>query len=645
MSEWPDISRNTAAGSSIVPSPEAFLSWLISYEAFLNCAVVELEQAFLESEADVGSLITSWCDDNSLSDDEDFVAPLLCAKILHMHPDVTTWIKVRCVAANSSAIEYGLRHAMLALCKQNAEVQSIYIQLITSVHNAIECGNLTPSFHQKRNDNADRLSAWANTHEKLEQIWRGFHLADPTGFQEAGLFALLADIDFERLIAILNSSENPFLIDSILMVSGAGMFSPRLERWKRLAGSAALAFSNKGEWNENILLPLLLSHVGTRLQELPHLLLKREKVSEDIFRAELEELTTIIAKTLSVRLDFAGIITRWSAWLMRQILLDDSGEDDISRPSFAYSMLNDALGRYASTVTLPESSSPHVPAWEKLSYYAARSNYAHDNSYPLQDVAVFSHLWTLGAQEVTPATLDDISNHLSIYYRREGQNFPGLASHLFAYPLVQQSNVAVDWLALWNSAYLLREVAEFGFAETPSEKYTLRHQIGEMLLVLCSTGIAMLDQHVASFISGQTDNQQKCITLHMYLFDAITEMMTIDDTINTKYWKEAYLHLCLRRAIWDSSLGNTSTESLFVPSEYPTFNQYLRYYRSDLKELVVMLSSCIRNSISPTVLKAVLLESGIELSKIIDHLKKLNGIDKQRYPLNQKAIEDLHSLL
>jgi hypothetical protein len=122
-------------------------------------------------------------------------------------------------------------------------------------------------------------------------------------------------------------------------------------------------------------------------------------------------------------------------------------------------------------------------------------------------------------------------------------------------------------------------------------------------------------------------------------------MMTIDDTINTKYWKEAYLHLCLRRAIWDNSLGDASTESLFVPSEYPTFNQYLRYYRSDLKDMIVMLSSCMRNSINPAALKAALLDSDIELSQIIDHLKKLNGIDGQRYPLNKKEIASLHPLL
>ncbi|TRL61433.1 hypothetical protein FMM65_23920 [Citrobacter youngae] len=644
--EWPDISRKIySAVSDPASSADSFFSWLISFDGLLENAVADLQHAFIASQTDVELLIASWCNGNTQDTDYEFIAPLLCAKILNLYPDIQTWEKVRSLAANSAVVEYGLRNAMLALCKQNSDVEEIYVQLITSVFNAIECGKLTPSFHRQRNDNANRLSAWANTREKLEQVWRGIHLADPTGFQEAELFALLADIDFEKLIALLNSSENPFLLDSILMVSGAGMFTPRLERWKRLAASAAPAFSDEGEWNENIFLPLLLSHVMSRLQELPHQLLKREKVPEEIFRAELEALTEIIAKTLSVRPDYAGIVTRWSAWLTRQILLDERGCEDLYRPSFAYSLLNDALGRKASAISLPDSSPPQAPAWEVLSYYAARSNYAHDNSYPLQDVTIFNRLWRPESSEISKVALDQFSSRLSMFYRREGQPFPGLASHLFAFPLVQQGNTAEEWLALWNSAYLIREVAEFGFADSPSEKYTLRHQVGEMLLVLCTTGIAALDQLAGLFTEGQQRYQQDVIDLHQHLYDAVTEMMTIDDTINTKYWKEAYLHLCLRRAIWDKSLGDASTESLFVPSEYPTFNQYLHYYRSDLKDLIAMLSSCMRNNISPVALKAVLLESDIELSQIIDHIKKLNGIDGQRYPLNQKEIADLHPLL
>lgn len=64
---------------------------------------------------------------------------------------------------------------------------------------------------------------------------------------------------------------------------------------------------------------------------------------------------------------------------------------------------------------------------------------------------------------------------------------------------------------------------------------------------------------------------QSFLDMHRYLHFAVKEMMSVDDTINIKHLKQLFLHLCLRRVIWDGSLMDKAQQSLFPSAEKPDF--------------------------------------------------------------------------
>lgn len=644
LMEWPDVRlKSPVRVNNDVKLPGDFISWLAENKSVLDSCLADLRNPFLsEPPENWIKLLHSWCSEKNILDDADIVLTLFCAELLHRHPEVTTWISVREVIMNSYAVEYRIKNALLALCNINQEAKNTYVSLFSEVFHAIERGDLKLHRHSEL---TDQLSHWEQSTNKLEEIWRGFRYSDPKIFAESSLFSVLADIDINQMADLLNASRNPVLIDTVLMVSGAGMFSPRLSRWREFALSAEQAFSQDGHWNGSIFLPMLLAHVCDRMKDIPFELVRQGKMIEDQYKSEINALADSIAHTLYGRSDFAGIVTRWSAWLMRNIVLSDQDVKDFKRPVYALSILKDSLGRLISQLNLPETSPSDAPDWEPLCYFSARSSFAHDNNYKLQNNNVFEQLWQRDGDSFSLEQSHKLNRILSLHFRREGQSFPGISSHLLAYPLVQLGDTAARWLSLWNSAYFLREAAEFGLPEAPSERYSLRHNIGECLLVLCASGLAALDQMSVQLEEGKLSTPQCFLDMHQYLHFAVKEMLSVDDTINIKHWKQLFLHLCLRRVIWDDSLMDKVQQSLFPPTEKPDFQDYLEYYHSDIADLAGMLSSAIRNNANTEAVKILVTAANINLAEIVDQLKWLNQVDDRRYSLDMNVISDLKPLL
>ncbi|MEL1881401.1 hypothetical protein AAA295_24005 [Klebsiella variicola] len=644
LMEWPDVRlKNPVRVNNDIKSTGDFISWLAEKKSVLDNCLADLMHPFLsESPENRIDLILSWCSEKNIMDDADIILTLFCAESLHRHPEVTTWISVREVIVNSYAVEYWIKNALLALCNIYQEARHTYTSLFSEIFYAIERGDLKSNRHSEL---TDQLSHWELSANKLEEIWRGFRYSDPRMFAESSLFSFLADIDINQMASLLNKSRNPVLIDAVLMVSGAGMFSPRLSRWREFVLLAEQAFSQDGHWNGSIFLPMLLAHVCDRMKDIPFELVRRGKMIEDQYKSEIHALADSIAHTLYGRSDFAGIVTRWSAWLMRNIVLSDQDSKDFKHPDYALSILNDSLGRHTSQLNLPETSPSDAPDWETLCYFSARSSFANDNNSKLQNNNVFEQLWQRGADSFSLAQSHKLHRILSLHFRREGQSFPGISSHLLAYPLVQLGDTAARWLSLWNSAYFLREAAEFGLPEAPSERYSLRHNIGECLLVLCASGLAALDQMSVQLEEGKLSTPQSFLDMHQYLHFAVKEMMSIDDTINIKHWKQLFLHLCLRRVIWDGSLMDEAQHSFFPPTEKPDFQDYLEYYHFDIMDLAGMLSSAIRNNANTEAIKVLVTAANINLVEIIGQLKWLNQVDERRYSLNMDVISDLKPLL
>lgn len=621
-----------------------FFSWLISYPGLAEgCADEAINGGYLDEDGRLNAFISDVAKGKFAEDDEELFLTLVCAYILQASPDIDTWKAIRKI--DSWAVENWLGEAMLAFCKTNKSLSARYAKLIKEIFQAVEANTLKPQSELRRGERENFLAYWTQNTNRLEEIWWQLRHVDTFSLQESKLFSVLAEIDLDGFVNLLFHSQDPVLIQSALEVSGAGHFLPRLEFWEYLMNHAPLSFDQNGVWNNNILLPLLLSHIYNRLSELPGRLLHEYQFSDNTYKDEMAQLTNHIGRVIGQRKDAAGIVTRWGAWLMRNFMLGETETDNLKRPAFLYGMMLDSLGKNTRGVKLPDTSPPESAAWEHMCYFAARSNFAYENSHEIPPLIEFEQVWQATNSEDAYPAISRAKARLSMLFRREDHPLPGLTSYALAFPFISQGQTSDNWLSMWQSSYFMREIAEFGSPDSITDDFSDRHDVGRLLLLLCCIGIAAFDHLAPNGSKGDQFALADATRLHAHLVSAVMEMLALDDTINIPIWKKVFLHLCLRRLIWDQSVIAMPDRNLFNLDSQPDLMAILNYYKPEPIDLCQLISDSLSNGIPGTALKSALSAASIDLSELIEKIRLLNSFSERKYPLNNKHLRDLESLL
>jgi hypothetical protein len=645
---WPDTKlalENSPHHSSSDKRADDFFSWLMLFPGLVQeCAESAVQAGYHKDAETLLTFISNRANGKITEDEHDIFLTLMCASVLSISPDIESWKVIRKIIANSWAAENWLGNAMLALCKTEASISEIYSKLIKDIFHAVETNTLRSQFENREKERNNLIEYWSQQDNRLEEIWWQLRRFDSLSIEESRLFSVLAETDPNGFAKLLASSQDPFVIQSALDVSGAGHFAPRLEFWDFLMARAPSSFNEAGTWTGELLLPLLLSHIYARLTSMPSQLHEFE-LSEDEFKAELGEITAHIGEVISTRCDSAGIITRWGSWLMRNFMLGEAEINNLKRPVYLYGMMVDALGRNTASVCLPDTSPPESASWESMCYFALRSSFAHEGGHTEPPLNMFQDLWRAAKSTDYFPALTHAKTKLSLHFRREGGPVPGLTSHAFAYPFIKPGGTSDNWLSMWQSSYFMREVAEFGSRDSASDGYSERHDAGALMLILCSIGMAAFDR-----LAYEGNNEDRvaltdAINLFTHLDSALKEMMALDDTINVPHWKNLYLHLCLRRLIWDKSIVNRPDRDLFISDSQPDISDILEYYKAEPTDLSLLLSSCLSNGITEATLKGTVAKLGIDLPRLLDKLHYLHSLSDRKFPLNSKLIQDIETLM
>lgn len=605
--------------------------------------------------------------------DPDVLLTAACAWALESRPQLETWKIVRRIARHSWQIEHGLSEAMAARAQMDQGARRAYVDLATQLFTALARGDLSSESHRRNEARAGALSHWQTASYPLEELWWGLRGADFMMYEEEirvlGLMSEIAPQEFQQLIA---GSDNPFLVEAALVSAGVGAFNSRFAQWAAFATAAPLAFTQEGRWNGSVLLPLLLVHAHNELLQSGRLPAGQQADEAEIaaLTTQITELIDTVVSVLAGRQDARATFARWSTWLMRQVLLQkNEGYDDLRSRVFIDNALLQAIGKFTQGKESAEGQQPSISAtpedagpWEAWCYRCVLSSFAHDGFITPPPFTEFATQWQLAPENWHEREGRDLLARAQLHLPRE--DFPGLSANLLVYPLASKNGFAADWRQLWDRAFYLREVLEFGSVDANANTYADRADASALLLLLGCMGLACLDQAGARLDASprspsqsvveettearvaKTSNEtaEEMADLHAALAAGVIEVLHLDDTLQRDKWQALLQHVALRRIHWDHRYSAGQRTAVFAPQHEPTIPDYLGLLQANPEELLAFLHACMLNNFDISGLRRELSDARVDLTACVDTLRQLQELRPHRYPINGEAMKMIEPL-
>lgn len=578
--------------------------------------------------------------------DPEMLLTAACALALKRSPQLETWLRIKKIWYNSWQIESWLYASMSALVQKDADTRDAYIKLAKLLFNKLESGCLMSESRRTIEARENSLAYWQSAEYQLDELWDGLRHADFMSYKdEMWIFGLLSEVaptDFQQLIA---GSSNPVLVNAALLGAGIGAFNPRFAQWESCVKAAPMAFSESGSWTGSLVLPLLLAHSRNELIE-PGRHVPRYDANEVEVAAltdQVSELVCGVVDALALRVDALAIFRRWSTWLMRQMLgSNESDFSDIRSSTFVDNALLEAMGKAMKGEQLPPTTPKEAAPWEAWCYLCVRSSFSHDGFIDTPSFDDFASEWHLTPENWHGPKGRGLLERANRHLPRD--NIPGLTANLLVAPLTSKSGFASSWKQLWDSAYHLREVLEFGSLDAGGKSYSDRVDASHLLLLLGCMGLACFDQAAGRLTEAMKCPAEEMISLHKALAAAALEVLYVDDTLHRGKWQTLLQHLALRRVYWDSDYIADNRVAVFA-GQSPAVRDYLRYFQADPSDLVAFLHACMLNQLDPSALRKELRDASVDLRASVETLKKLHSLRDHRYPIKHEAIKAIQVLM
>ena len=572
---------------------------------------------------------------------------LACAEALAKTPSLQTWQNVRKLKSHSWQLEHWLSDAMIFCAEDEINTNDAYIKLIKEVFEALDIFQLKSQYDLQNKEREQFLNAWDENTDKLEEIWWGLRSRSEMNYREEfPLFQVLEKLDFSEFLAVVSQSKNPYLVDSVFFAVGG---SSKFTLWKKLAISVDSAFTDDGTWNNSVAMPLLL--VTARIQllqagsRIPHLNASDTEINN--IKQEIFNLAKNVIKTLSDRQDAMPLFARWSTWLMRQLLVQETkDQNDVRSSAFVDAALVEEIGRNLQNKNIITKAPADAPAWEAWCYRCVLASHAHSKFINPPDCKIFIDEWKIKLDEWSGKRGRQLRERASLIMTMT-KVIPGDAAHLLAYPITTSKSPIDDWIKLWNNTQFLREIVEFGDTDdSESNKYKGSTEASKLLWLVFCIGLAILDQLVGQRSESDPSQQRLLAKLHEALALAVREMREIDYFLSREQWLQAWQHLAVRRVLWEDK-GQQAEQnggtSIFLFTDIPTFSDYLSAAKNDAIELLAILQMTLLNEVSPKIVIDKLHAAAINLDEAIATAERLNTIDPRRYPIEKSYFDLLKS--
>ncbi len=581
-------------------------------------------------------------------DDEQFgmLVCWTCAKALSKSPRTDTWASIKDMAYQSVELEHWIHDALLVLAKTDDASRVSLITLAEEIFRKDDGDSPELKWSRAYQSRVDAREYWPRVTEKLDELWRGLQWFDIFFYKEDfPLFNLLLKLEPERFIQLMSSARNPDLVNSALLVTGAGRFGSSFSEWAYLAESAPRSFNEDGSWNGSCVVPLLLFSARSEILESKGVMYRTGRqfdVSSTELELELEIGSAVRAAigSLSKRSDAVPMFMRWSTWLVRNLI--SSVEKDRTTPGspeYLDLALLTAIGEYLRPFEPKADLPPDASEWETWCRLCVLSLYASNGMAHPPKSEVFTDSWRLSWEDwFGPQGAK--TRLLASRFTFATDEVPGLGPNLLAYPLANTSEGLRVWCDSWDSAQVLREVVEFS-VPGPAGGAASPYEGSKLLLLLFRVGLAVLDQRVLQIKSSDRDNVTDLVAFYQSLAEIVDDMLEIDGTIGRSEWVAARLHLIARRVIWEDDRGREGT---FSRTDAPSLSDYLDQTRHDAVELLRIVEAVLANGKHEAKARRALDDACIDRSRMVNILRRLNELDARRYPVDANSLRYLLEL-
>ncbi|PMO00193.1 hypothetical protein BCT19_23355 [Vibrio splendidus] len=605
----------------------------------LSDLIIESGSEYNDLHSEVRSSVIDVDINYNTEDKVDLISTWICVLAMVKSPTLNTWLNIKKIFYNSNNIKFWLEESILVHTEIHPEDKCSFITLSDTVINALEENDRRIISERHRGSLENALLSWKETSEKLTEIWWGLRGFDPWSYSsELVVFSILKTLDNEKFIQRISKFENPYLVDVCLFAIGV---DNSYSCWEEIVKLAPLSFEKDGEWNGSVLMPLLLVYAHKGIQQvvfgLPHSNLSPE--DEAKAKNEIDELNSSIVTLLAQREDSHPLFARWSTWLMREVMISGSDDqDNVTSVAYRNNSLLKAIGQSIQLSSNFQLLSESVPAWERWVYRAVLALHSYNGFITQQECSDFIDEWSLDFDSWN----DDKGAQLienSRLFNMNSQEIPNNSSHLLAYSIAMSNSPSSNWIKLWNNTRLLREIVEYGdFQDSRVDRYKGSTEAIRLILLGFSIGLAILDQMAQRYIDDGNISKDEILDLYRALLKAANEMREINYFIDIDKWEDALLSLIIRRLHWESGVGNIA---IFNLQDTPSFSDLVKQSTYD----VVFFWRVIEN----TLIYQNKLVDRIDLpqQKIIDLVNDIelvkNASDK-KFRINSKTIDEFSKL-
>jgi hypothetical protein len=576
-------------------------------------------------------------------------APLIsaCVEALRQVPTATMWEYLWSLARHSASLEHGVPRAVVAVASADASFKAQFLGIASEVvkNAVINPGRRATSSERNR---AQQLREEWKKKPSLSSLWWGLIERNPFlfGRDDDGVLAMVADLDIDLFVRLLEAFDNPYPIAAALDDARVRW---SFNRWQDLLSVAPVAFDDERRWNGSPIVPLLLFIGREQLQNRPG-----PNASETDLKAAADEigsLTGEIAKVVAGRADAAPCAERWATWLMRGAMTGLSNEllpypTDARSRGYVDAALIDALTREIPPAGWSAQSSSDAEPWEPWCHRCVLACVAIARATPMPPAEDFLGEWVLSPEDWASEHGRSLKEHASLF-ETFGKRADAYGTRLLALPLVENSNPESVWKQFWDSTNVIREIIEFGDADGErDEGWRGRSEASGLMRLAFGLGLMMMDHVIAPSRQLPYDRRSALEGLLGALTSAVREMAAIDQ-LDRRHWSAAARHLAIRRAVWLAKRApeTSPTEVAFDDGTTPALADYIRDLTGNVEDLLALVEVALRNGVDSKTLKQALIKAGINLQADIDLAERLLKLDPKRAGISSEQISSACALL
>lgn len=474
----------------------------------------------------------------------------------------------------------------------------------------------------------------------LDEIWYGHTIESRVDQSSWPWIELLAKLDPGKLLNMMSSTKNLFLINRIL---GSPEFFRNYDLWEQLTLGAPSSFESDGSWNGALLLPSLVRHGGTKIIHLAD----SDEHSPAVLEPHVKSMLAYFVDTITKRSDFLGLFKRWGTWLTLQHLNSPGNSLDRKR------LLNsqDIFWAVTQKIPLPYSSifsQQLKDSWEPWIYQSMLA-LLHSNSpdkFPAPEISAFIEEWSLTPTEWSSSKGKSLRSHASQYYVTQPSNY---ACRVLGYSVGLSDDFTSHWLSMWKFSVTLREILEFRPIYKISKEWHPSDASG-LMRTLVDVGLGILDCTANNQETLNPEILKQSAALFQALWGATIEMLSID-FYGDDFWLSMQQHLVIRRLRWAveaMDVGDDDYSTLLDQNASPTSREALALVSSNPCLFIRLLPLLVQNQIPKQVLKELINQAEIDLASLASSaVRFLNGPARKFkiHPYHVSLIEELVACL